>query len=185
MITVIVCGQKPEQIARLTSAVLVQYGPVRLRLPDVIADAGEGEPLYSVETACRLERLSVPHSVLLLADQGVPRRLEMGGNTIVVTGSDNRRMTRLLKGKANPVITCGTGVRDTVTLSSSSGERAILCVQRRVPAVAGSWLEPFEFAVTIKDCDMRSALLTAAAAAACGCDLSGTPIVIDGRGLRV
>lgn len=185
MITVVVYGQKPESMAGLVAGVLRQCSAVRLRLYDSIAIIGEGEAEYAVETACRLERLALSRSVLLLADQSVPRRLEMSEDTIVVTGADNRRMARLLSGRANPVVTCGTGVRDTLTLSSSSGERTILCAQRKIPTASGTWLEPLEFAVTIKGCDMRSALLAAGAAAVCGCELSAGCLSIDRSLVRV
>lgn len=172
MITVVVFGQKPERMARLTAAVLCRYGAVRLSLQGSLEAIGIGSVKYSIEATSRLERLTVPQSVLVLSDQSAPRRLEMGRNTIVVTGSDNRRMSRLMKGKTNPVVTCGTGVRDTVTLSSSAGERVLLCAQRRLPLVTGKWLEPLEFTAEIKGCSMRGALLTAATAAVCGCGIS-------------
>lgn len=185
MITVVVYGQRPERMASLTASVLCSYGAVQLKLCDSITAVGEGSVQFEVDAVCRLERLLLPHTVLLLCDQSAPRRLEMGENTIVVTGSDNRRMVRLLKGQENPVVTCGTGVRDTLTLSSSSGEQAILCAQRRIPTASGTWLEPFEFAAAINRCDMRSALLAAGTAAVCGCDLTAGTINIDRQRFRV
>lgn len=185
MITVVVCGQKPEKMARLVSAVLSRYGAVRISLRHLLAETGSGDAKYSVVATERLERLTLPRSILLLADQNVPRSLELSEDTIVVTGADNRRMTRLMKDRVNPVVVCGTGVRDTVTLSSASGDRVILCAQRKIPTVSGAWTEPLEFAVTINGCDMRSALLAAGTAAVCGCDMSAGTINIDSGQLRV
>ena len=171
MKTVVVYGQRPEKAARLVAATLCQYGAVNVFLRESKVMAGNGVAEFSVVAADRLERLMVPRSVLLLADQSAPRRLEMADDTIVAACADNRRMARLMKGRANPVVTCGTGVRDTLTLSSATGERTILCVQRALPTAVGEWIEPFEFAVRIADCDMRSALLAAGTAAVCGCRL--------------
>ena len=175
MTTVVVYGQKPEKTARLAAAVLCQYGTVRLFMQNSLVTAGVPAGMstdgFSVVATDRLERLMLPRTVLLLADQSAPRRLEMSDDVIVAACADNRRMTRLMNGRANPVVTCGTGVRDTLTLSSATGERAILCIQRSLPTVGGEWLEPFEFSVRINGCDMRSALLAAGAAAVCGCRL--------------
>ena len=183
MISVVVYAQKPERPARLLAELLRGFGTVGVHLPDVILQAGEGEAVFSVEAVNRLERLSLPGAVLLFADQSVPRRLELDKDVIVVTGTDNRRVQRLLGSCTNPVVTCGTGIRDTVTISSLTKDHALLCAQRELPTVTGKWLEPFEFGVDMQGCGIRSALLAAGTAAVCGCDLSGGSIVVGSQGL--
>jgi len=184
LISVVIYGQRPESIARLTAETICRFGAVQLHLPGEAFSVGDGATRYLIEAVRRIEHMELSRSVLLLADQSAPRCIRMREDTVVVAAADNRRMSRALKGCANPVVTCGTGVRDTVTLSSSAGERTILCVQRRLPTVGGEWLEPFEFAVTTNGCGIRGALLAAATAAVCGCDLTAGDIEI-GNGLRV
>lgn len=183
MISVVVYAQKPERPARLLAELLRGYGTVGLHLPDAILRAGDGEAVFSIEAVDRLERLKLPGSVLLFADQSVPRRLELDKDVIVVTGTDNRRMQRLLRGCTNPVVTCGTGIRDTVTISSLTKDHALVCAQRELPTVTGEWLEPFEFGVDMQGCGIRAALLAAGTAAVCGCDLTRGSISLTSQGL--
>ena len=75
MKTVVVYGQRPEKAARLVAATLCQYGAVNVFLRESKVMAGNGVAEFSVVAADRLERLMVPRSVLLLADQSAPRRL--------------------------------------------------------------------------------------------------------------
>lgn len=172
MTSVVVYGQKPDYPARLLAELLSVYGGVGLHTSDSLQAVGEGTLRFSVRATSRLERLMLPGSVLLLADQSAPRRLEMLTDTVVVAGADNRRLRKLLKGRSNPLVTCGMGLRDTVTLSSTAEERVLICVQRELPTADGRWIDPFECILSTNGCGIRSALLIAGAAAVCGCDLS-------------
>lgn len=179
MVTVVVFGQNPEPVARLTAAALSARGAVALRTFRGIESTGSGSPEFLVDAARRLDRLLISRSVLVLADQTAPRRPRLSEDTIVVACSDNRRMRRALSGYLNPVVTCGTGVRDTLTLSSLSPHRAVLCLQRELPTVSGLWLEPAEFAVTHSQSDLPSLMLAAGAAAVCGWSTGAEDMVIE------
>lgn len=179
MISVVVYAQKPEGPAQLVANVLSRYGRTELHQPASLAARGSGERCYVVEAVSRIDRLMLPQAVLLFADRTAPRQLALCEKVIVVAGADNRRVSRLLCGRPNPVVTCGTGLRDTLTLSSSAGDRAVLCAQRRIPTLTGELLEPFEFAVELKGKGINTALLAAGTAAVCGCDLSGKELSLD------
>jgi len=181
LICVVVYAQKPDYPAQLLAGALSRYGRVELHLSSSLTASGDGEAEYRVEAVSRLEKLMLPGSVLMAADRTAPHRLELDDGVIVVTGAENRRIHRLLRGRANPLITCGTGLRDTLTLSSTDGQRALLCAQRQLPTVTGEWLEPFEFSVQLYRCSMRWALLAAGAAAVCGCDLSRGDMMLGGE----
>lgn len=180
MISVVVYAQKPERPAALVADVLSRFGKTQLHASSSVVSSGKGELLYLVEAANRLERLKLSRGVLLFADRTAPHRLEISEGIIVLAGADNRRAARLMCGRSNPLVTCGTGLRDTVTLSSSSEGRAVLCAQRRLPTVFGSWLEPQEFAVRMNGCGVSSALLAGGTAAVCGCDLTSGELTADG-----
>ena len=178
MVTVVVFGQKPWNHARLLGSLLTGYGGVILHLPDSLGTAGEGSPRFLVTAVSRMEQFTLPRSVLLLADQTSPRRLELSEDTVVVASADNRRLRRLLGGRPNPVVTCGTGAQDSVTLSSAAGNRLLMCAQRKLPTAHGKWMEPAEFVINTDGCGIREALLTAGAAAVCGCDLTSGENII-------
>lgn len=177
MTSVVVFAQKPDHAARLVAGTLSHFGRVRLHTSHGFETVGDGDRHYSVEAVSRLERLMMPGAVLLLADQNAPRCIELSDDTIVIAGSDNRRIRRLLAGRVNPVVTCGTGTRDTLTVSSITHHRALLCAQREMPTVDGQWLEPTEFAVELHHCGLRAAILTAGAAVACGCKTEDAVII--------
>lgn len=183
MITVVVFAQKPNPAAQLIARTLSRYGTVHVHFGSSFEALGDGQPVCSVHAVSRLERLHTPEAVLVLADQSAPRRPLLREDAIVVAGADNRRMRRQLGDCLNPVVTCGTGVRDTLTVSSISPDSAILCAQRELPTAAGIWLEPAEFRVELCGCDLRSALLAAGTAAVCGCDLSAGTVRIGSKPL--
>ena len=127
MIPVVVFAQKPDHTARIIAGSLSLFCRVMLHTSCGLEVFGSGEETCMVEAVSRMEKLLYPQAVLVLADQSVPRHLELSADTIIIAGSDNRRMRRLLSGRPNPVVTCGTGTRDTLTVSSLSQGRAILC----------------------------------------------------------
>lgn len=178
MICVVIFGQKPDRAARLAAGTLSRFGAVQLHTSEGFELLGNGLPFCTVEAVCRLERLLIPGAILVLSDQTTPRRLEMSEDVIVIAGTDNRRMRRLLEGHLNPVVTCGTGSRDTLTVSSITPERAVLCAQRELPTVFGTWLEPMEFAAQLRGCSLAFALPVAGIAAVCGCVLSDRDMII-------
>lgn len=177
LISIIVFSQK-QNTARSAASALSRFGGVQLHSCGKYELLGAQPCKYLVESVSHLESLTVPRSVLVLADQNVPRRLTLAEDTIVIAGSDNRRARRLLGSLPNTTVICGTGTRDSLTLSSAGDRRIVLCAQRRLPTVQGGWTDLSEFAVEADRCAMRTAILTGAIAAVCGCDLSSGSIVI-------
>lgn len=172
MVSVVVYAQKPDNPAQLIADALSRFGRTELHLSSALVTMGSGEPRCIVTAVNRLDRMMIPRAVLVFADRSAPRQLTLSDDAIAIVGTDNRRAGRLLCGKPNRVVTCGTGLRDTLTLSSSAGDRAVLCAQRRIPTVSGEWLEPCEFAVGLNGRGVNAALIAAGAAAVCGFDLS-------------
>lgn len=172
-----VCSQRAANV-RMIAAALSQFGAVLLHTPPSLVLLGEGEVKFLVEWMTRPERLEVPGAVLVLCDQGAPRRLVLRNDTIVVAGANDRWARRLMQGRENAVITCGTGMRDTLTVSSIEPERLMLCLQRTVPTAQGGELEPCEAQVQVSGINTRTALLCAGTLAACGCELVGRSVVL-------
>ncbi len=173
MVSVVVYAQRPDRPAQIAASILAQFGRTELHLSSRITAEGKGKVQFVVNAVNRLERLVLPQTVILFADRSAPRQLLLCDNAIVVAGAENRRISNLLRGRPNPLVVCGTGLRDTLTLSSSVGDRAVLCAQRQIPTVAGKWAEPFEVAVRLEGAGVNATLLAVGTAAACGCELSG------------
>ena len=78
-----------------------------------------------------------------------------------VVGSHNKKGLECLMRSGVRTVTCGMSRRDTVTLSSSVSDITV-CLQRRLPSLAGGILEPGEFLVSSSHDDFCLLLLSAA-----------------------
>lgn len=78
-----------------------------------------------------------------------------------VVGSHNKKGLECLMRSGVRTVTCGMSRRDTVTLSSSVTHITV-CLQRRLPSLAGGILEPGEFLVSSSHDDFCLLLLSAA-----------------------
>ena len=86
---------------------------------------------------------------------------------IAVLRSDNMRIRRLIGGADIPCVACGTSCADTVTVSSLSRGKAMMTVQRELPAMDGGVIEPCELPLFFSGCDVHRALITAAVLLIC------------------
>ena len=66
-----------------------------------------------------------------------------------VLESDNHRAAALLQNSHFPVVTCGMGAKDTLSVASLDDGNAVLSLQRSVAALDGRILEPHDFRVSI------------------------------------
>ncbi|WP_312645180.1 hypothetical protein [Hydrogenoanaerobacterium sp.] len=69
--------------------------------------------------------------------------------TIGVVQSDNLAAAQALSEWQIPVISCGMSVTDTLTLSSISPDGAVICLQRSIPTLLGTVIEPFEVPIKL------------------------------------
>lgn len=72
-----------------------------------------------------------------------------GQNTIGITGDSHDRSLRYLKSLGVDAIVCGMSSPCTVTLSSSTHEQAVVCIQRSLRTLAGKQVEPGEFPIRL------------------------------------
>jgi hypothetical protein len=78
-----------------------------------------------------------------------------------VVGSHNKKGLECLMRSGVRTVTCGMARRDTVTLSSSVSDITV-CLQRRLPSLAGGILEPGEYIVQNSTDDYILLLLVSA-----------------------
>lgn len=70
-------------------------------------------------------------------------------NTIGVVQSDNLPAAETLSRWKIPVISCGMSITDTITLSSIGPDDAVVCLQRCIPTLNGTIIEPFEIPIKL------------------------------------
>lgn len=94
---------------------------------------------------------------------------------IAIINSDDFSLSRQIGGFMGEVITCGLGLKSTVTASSIVAERLKgitfnLCIQRTIKDIDALDIEPQEFTVNMQDkgIDINNALLIITAGLVCG-----------------
>ena len=61
-----------------------------------------------------------------------------------IINSDDANVLKRIKGIKSKVITCGLSTRSTITLSSISDSRCVMCLQRSIFNLNGAKISPFE-----------------------------------------
>lgn len=70
-------------------------------------------------------------------------------NTVGIVQSDHLAAVKTLSKWQIPVISCGMASTDTLTFSSVSADSAVVCLQRAIPTLQGSVVEPAEIRLTL------------------------------------
>ena len=69
---------------------------------------------------------------------------------IGICSENNLTGLKLLKSNNLPIITCGMGRKNTLTVSSNEKDSALLCLQRSITDINGNTVEPCEIKVLKK-----------------------------------
>lgn len=82
--------------------------------------------------------------------------------TVVIVDSCDQERLAYVSSTRLPAVTCGLFAKDTITLSSMTGDSAVVNLQRSIPCFNGDVAEPQEIPVRLA-CPMDEYLLMAAA----------------------
>ena len=158
-------------------------------LPGTESDAAAGRiaalmrERTGVSLFTRGECAASPGAELIVAASHPGQRIELGEGCILVclepcgqTVLARRAHLLIAEGLPVPpgiltaqVISMGRGSKNTVTVSSVQGERAMISLQRTVAALDGESVEPCEMALDLPDeASLPDALAAAAALLLCG-----------------
>ncbi|MEG1869235.1 MAG: hypothetical protein RR205_00135 [Oscillospiraceae bacterium] len=75
--------------------------------------------------------------------------INIDGNIVAAVSSYHVQAMLLASQSHFPTVTCGMGAGDTVTLSSSTCDSAVICLQRTIYTLSGDKLEPVEIPITL------------------------------------
>lgn len=68
---------------------------------------------------------------------------------IIIANADDFSVLRTLEGMGNTIITCGLSGTATITVSSISDNRFVLCLQRKIKTWDGKVVQPQEIPVSV------------------------------------
>ena len=110
--------------------------------------------IFSTE---RAERLSGLQWDLLLLSRPLSRPLErpIAGRMVVSDSLYNPTSLQISSG----IISCGNGNRDTITISSTMGDKRILSIQREIVSLSGRVFEPREIEIPPSPLELSEQLL--------------------------
>ncbi len=80
-----------------------------------------------------------------------------------VVSSENEAAVRLLSGADAQTVTCGLSGKDTVTITSFTGDTAMIALQRELVSCSGERVQPGEFPVRLRRIYDRYAIMSLAA----------------------
>ncbi len=125
---------------------------------------GGAEELVLTQTR-RIERMPPGGGLVVFKESFgaggcVDRRLRC----TAIVSAGNERAVRLLSALDAQTVTCGLSGKDTVTITSFTGDSAMLALQRSVCACSGELIQPFELPVRLGRVRDRYALMSLFAA---------------------
>ncbi len=164
MTTVLLCGKIGENISlvRAVANAARRYGGAQLCAGGRILEEKHAEFLiYECE---RLPQIQAEKGILILKDSFSGKISgKLPGGFLAVFGSSNAEAARALEGTGIPALTCGTGVRDTVSAASLGFPHSVASLQRSIRTLMGTVVEPHDIPLTLCEPYSPGPLLTAAA----------------------
>lgn len=153
MTTVVLFGSAGKDaigdgMARVLSAFggAVYYSGSRLFLPE-----GEKKARFCIYETEEMLVESNAKGIFVFKNSlpdGISGRLPKG--FVPVLDAKNLRAAALLKGAENIALTCGSSVKNTLSIASLDYTRAVLSLQRGLTALAGEKLEPHDITVNLR-----------------------------------
>ena len=102
------------------------------------------------------------NSVIVLLDI-TDENINIKNAAICILSSENSAALKVLKNKNIPCLTCGNGTLDSISLSSITEEKIIICQQRNIKTIDGKILEAREFPIErIENVPIETLLLASA-----------------------
>ena len=133
---------------------------------DVAGDARE-EARVLLVSADRLPFLrGFSEAVIILCSEALADAADFDGKAYVVTDGEREVPASL---KRFPLISCGMGVKNTVTFSSIGSDGGMICLQRKLNTFSGKVAEPQEYRFRRFDPDAFVPLAVFTALLLCDC----------------
>jgi len=129
------------------------------------SDRESGEEELVLCECGKIERINSKNCILLLKESFCPKNIigSLHGCTAIVS-SENEYGVKFLAEQGIQTVTCGLSGKDTVTISSFTGERVMVSLQRELRSCSGKMLQPVEISVELGSIRDRYTIMSGIAA---------------------
>ncbi len=153
MISIVLCSNNKKSILfnTLRNALLKHLNIITINDNYIIGENDKKNNfnlLYKTENLPKFENIN---GVLIFDNNFKCDNKSCNLNSITpIFQTSNKKAIKILEGLNKPVISCGTSLKDTFSLSSISMECATVSLQRDIVDLSGKIYEPHEFKVKFK-----------------------------------
>ncbi|WP_416201135.1 MAG: hypothetical protein ACFWUD_02355 [Thermocaproicibacter melissae] len=150
MTNVLLCGDPTDtSITDALIPALATYGGVCYFRSGVAEQYGENGHFCLLESV-EVPKITLPRGILVLKDKlSATACAEVPDNFVCVIGSGNKQAAQMLCRSKAAVVTCGTGMTDTLSLAGIDSSSACVSLQRNLITLQGNLIEPLDFSVNL------------------------------------
>jgi len=113
--------------------------------------------------------VSINNGIIIITDKSKCfNKLKLNNDIIGICSDENSEALSFFKKNGLPIITCGTGNKNTVTVSSIKEKSLMLSLQRSIRDLKGRIIEPLEIRVECNGEDCFSVMAATAVSLICG-----------------
>ena len=157
---VIMLSDKENNLDRQIAEILSRKG-ADVVLDNIISDK---QGAFTVVNHHKLSDIATKKGIIIVTDSiDNLKSQHLPEGVVGICSEDNLNARKFFKANNTPVITCGRGSKNTLTVSSISEESMLLSLQRNIEDIKGRQIEPCEIKVNIlKNEDIFSVLAATA-----------------------
>jgi hypothetical protein len=148
---VLLCGDATDtSITNALIPALATYGGVCYFRPGVAEQYGEAGHFFLCESV-EVPKINMPRGILVLKDKlSAFPSAEVPDDFVCVIGSGNQQAVKMLCRSKAAVVTCGTGMTDTLSLAGIDASCASVSLQRNLITLQGNVIEPLDISVNLR-----------------------------------
>ena len=150
MTDIILCGDPGEKsVTQALLSSLARYGGVRFFSSEQVSESGASAEFLLCEFPS-VPKIGLSRGILLLKNGLRPQKepVSLPNGLFCVLESQNRQAAEQLQGSGAVVVSCGTGVKETLSVAGLESTGATISLQRNLVTLGGNVLEPHDFNVT-------------------------------------
>lgn len=105
---------------------------------------------FSIHEVDNLSMIKENYEVLIFKNSFKYQKCSLSKQSLYITDSQNKNAITVLQENHLAAITCGMNFKDTLNISSLSGEKATVSLQRNIVTCDGNIIEPRDVKITLK-----------------------------------
>ncbi len=154
---VILLSDRKSSVERQITEILSRYGA------DYISDktVSSGKGKFTIISEYRPTEINIKNGIAVIIDDTDRfKNQSFKDGLIGICEDKNRKALQIFKNSHIPVISCGMGAKNTVTLSSLEDSSVLLAIQRSLTDFFGNIIDPAEFKIKLTKPYLPFAVMT-------------------------